>query len=153
VALFDYVAASPAGSRWGFGGTCVNVGCIPKKLMHYAALCGEACEDARHFGWNIEAQGHDWGKMKTAVQDHIQKLNFFYENGVKPQEGQERSLWTTTHYYHIWTRHINPRFYSQVSMVLQRTGLPHSRDDVADSGVPQPLPRLTLVRSLSAGSV
>jgi len=35
-------------------------------------------------------------------------------------------------------------------MVLQRTGLPHSRDDVADSGVPQPLPRLTLVRSLQA---
>ena len=53
VALFDYVAPSPAGSRWGFGGTCVNVGCIPKKLMHYAALCGESVEDAQHFGWEV----------------------------------------------------------------------------------------------------
>ena len=31
-----------AGSTWGLGGTCVNVGCIPKKLMHQAALLGQA---------------------------------------------------------------------------------------------------------------
>lgn len=37
VALFDYVSPSPQGSQWGLGGTCVNVGCIPKKLMHIAA--------------------------------------------------------------------------------------------------------------------
>ena len=30
------------GSAWGLGGTCVNVGCIPKKLMHQAALLGES---------------------------------------------------------------------------------------------------------------
>ena len=34
VACLDYVTPSPAGSKWGLGGTCVNVGCIPKKLMH-----------------------------------------------------------------------------------------------------------------------
>jgi len=37
VALFDYVKPSPYGSQWGLGGTCLNVGCIPKKLMHIAA--------------------------------------------------------------------------------------------------------------------
>lgn len=37
VAMFDYVSPSPYGSTWGLGGTCVNVGCIPKKLMHIAA--------------------------------------------------------------------------------------------------------------------
>ena len=37
VAIFDYVSPSPQGSTWGLGGTCVNVGCIPKKLMHIAA--------------------------------------------------------------------------------------------------------------------
>lgn len=37
VAVFDYVSPSPQGSTWGLGGTCVNVGCIPKKLMHIAA--------------------------------------------------------------------------------------------------------------------
>lgn len=42
VACLDYVKPSPAGSKWGLGGTCVNVGCIPKKLMHQAAHLGEA---------------------------------------------------------------------------------------------------------------
>ena len=37
VAMFDYVDPSPQGSKWGLGGTCVNVGCIPKKLFHIAA--------------------------------------------------------------------------------------------------------------------
>ena len=40
VAVLDYVKPSPQGSTWGLGGTCVNVGCIPKKLMHTAALLG-----------------------------------------------------------------------------------------------------------------
>jgi len=42
VAVLDYVTPSPSGSVWGLGGTCVNVGCIPKKLMHQASLLGEA---------------------------------------------------------------------------------------------------------------
>jgi thioredoxin reductase (NADPH) len=37
VAMFDFVDPSPQGSKWGLGGTCVNVGCIPKKLFHIAA--------------------------------------------------------------------------------------------------------------------
>ena len=37
----DFVTPSPQGTKWGLGGTCVNVGCIPKKLMHQAALLGE----------------------------------------------------------------------------------------------------------------
>jgi pyruvate/2-oxoglutarate dehydrogenase complex dihydrolipoamide dehydrogenase (E3) component len=42
VAVLDYVTPSPIGTTWGLGGTCVNVGCIPKKLMHQASLLGEA---------------------------------------------------------------------------------------------------------------
>jgi len=37
VGIADYVKPSPIGTKWGLGGTCVNVGCIPKKLMHFAA--------------------------------------------------------------------------------------------------------------------
>jgi thioredoxin reductase (NADPH) len=40
VALADYVKPSPHGTQWGLGGTCVNVGCIPKKLFHHAGLLG-----------------------------------------------------------------------------------------------------------------
>lgn len=41
----------------GLGGTCVNVGCIPKKLMHQAALLGQALKDSRKFGWQYDEQG------------------------------------------------------------------------------------------------
>ena len=41
VAVCDFVKPSPIGTTWGLGGTCVNVGCIPKKLMHQASLLGE----------------------------------------------------------------------------------------------------------------
>lgn len=47
--------------RWpsGLGGTCVNVGCIPKKLMHQTALLGTALEDARKFGWEFDENGEE----------------------------------------------------------------------------------------------
>lgn len=48
VVVFDYVVPTPLGTTWGLGGTCVNVGCIPKKLMHQAALLGEAVK-VSHF--------------------------------------------------------------------------------------------------------
>ncbi|WAR25975.1 TRXR1-like protein [Mya arenaria] len=63
----------------GLGGTCVNVGCIPKKLMHQAAILGHSIEDARHYGWKIpEKVEHNWDTMKNAIQDHIGSLNWGY---------------------------------------------------------------------------
>ncbi len=41
VVCLDFVKPTPNGTSWGLGGTCVNVGCIPKKLMHQASLLGE----------------------------------------------------------------------------------------------------------------
>ena len=45
VALADFVQPTPIGTTWGLGGTCVNVGCIPKKLMHYAGILAEMKTD------------------------------------------------------------------------------------------------------------
>uniref|UniRef100_A0AAY4BK30 Thioredoxin-disulfide reductase n=1 Tax=Denticeps clupeoides TaxID=299321 RepID=A0AAY4BK30_9TELE len=53
VAVLDYVEPSAKGTKWGLGGTCVNVGCIPKKLMHQAALLGSAVKDGQKYGWKI----------------------------------------------------------------------------------------------------
>eukprot|EP01035_Chromulina_nebulosa_P020790 gene20790-26950_t len=58
VAVLDYVKPSPQGSKWGLGGTCVNVGCIPKKLMHQAALLGDAIHDSESYGWDINLSNH-----------------------------------------------------------------------------------------------
>lgn len=42
VAVADFVKPSPQGTTWKIGGTCVNVGCIPKKMMHYSGILGES---------------------------------------------------------------------------------------------------------------
>ncbi|XP_020016276.1 thioredoxin reductase 2, mitochondrial isoform X4 [Castor canadensis] len=77
VAVVDYVEASPRGTKWGLGGTCVNVGCIPKKLMHQAALLGGMIRDAPHYGWEIaQPIQHDWKKMAEAVQNYVKSLNW-----------------------------------------------------------------------------
>ena len=39
--MYDFVTPSSHGNKWGIGGTCVNVGCIPKKLFHEAAMQNE----------------------------------------------------------------------------------------------------------------
>eukprot|EP00285_Hemiselmis_virescens_P001021 CAMPEP_0173415762 /NCGR_PEP_ID=MMETSP1356-20130122/85033_1 /TAXON_ID=77927 ORGANISM="Hemiselmis virescens, Strain PCC157" /NCGR_SAMPLE_ID=MMETSP1356 /ASSEMBLY_ACC=CAM_ASM_000847 /LENGTH=496 /DNA_ID=CAMNT_0014378035 /DNA_START=226 /DNA_END=1716 /DNA_ORIENTATION=+ len=91
VAVCDFVTPTPSGTTWGLGGTCVNVGCIPKKLMHQATLVGEYAEDAKSFGWKFPGEGsktHDWETMVNHIQDHICSLNFGYrtalrEKGVK----------------------------------------------------------------------
>ncbi|KAK2522907.1 Txnrd2 [Columba guinea] len=77
VAVLDYVEPSPQGTKWGLGGTCVNVGCIPKKLMHQAALLGSALKDAQHYGWNIaQPVHHTWSVMAQAVQNYVKSLNW-----------------------------------------------------------------------------
>lgn len=89
VAVLDFVKPSPQGSKWGLGGTCVNVGCIPKKLMHTASLLGEHAHDAVHYGWEGgNAAVNNWDTLRTNVQNHIKGLNFGYrvqlrEQGVK----------------------------------------------------------------------
>jgi thioredoxin reductase (NADPH) len=77
VAVADYVVPSPFGTTWGLGGTCVNVGCIPKKLFHYSSLLGEAREDAHATGWGIDTKAsHDWKKMTDSVTKYIRNLRW-----------------------------------------------------------------------------
>ncbi|MEJ1279684.1 hypothetical protein NN561_010619 [Cricetulus griseus] len=79
VMVLDFVVPSPQGSSWGLGGTCVNVGCIPKKLMHQAALLGQALQDSRKYGWEYNKQvKHNWETMTEAIQNHISSLNWSY---------------------------------------------------------------------------
>ena len=60
IACLDYVKPTPIGTSWGLGGTCVNVGCIPKKLMHQASLLGEKSRQRQE---NVVAS---WSYVLTA---------------------------------------------------------------------------------------
>lgn len=87
VAVFDYVKASPQGTTWGIGGTCVNVGCIPKKLMHYASILGDGFHDASHLGWCFtERPLHNWTAMVETVNKYIQKLNDGYIEDLESKD-------------------------------------------------------------------
>ncbi|HEX8783040.1 MAG TPA: glutathione-disulfide reductase, partial [Steroidobacteraceae bacterium] len=60
------------------GGTCVNVGCVPKKIMWNAAELGSAQHDALDYGFRLEAHGVDWGALKARRDAYIERLNGIY---------------------------------------------------------------------------
>ncbi|MBL0944979.1 MAG: glutathione-disulfide reductase [Hydrogenophaga sp.] len=68
----------------GLGGTCVNVGCIPKKLYSYAAGYHEAFEEAPGFGWQIDTPPRfDWATLKANRAQEIARLNGVYAGLLK----------------------------------------------------------------------
>ncbi|MGH7117890.1 MAG: FAD-dependent oxidoreductase, partial [Acetobacteraceae bacterium] len=61
-----------------WGGTCVNVGCVPKKLLVQAAEYGAFAEDARGFGWDSVRPKHDWAALIAAKDREIARLSGAY---------------------------------------------------------------------------
>jgi glutathione reductase (NADPH) len=60
------------------GGTCVNVGCVPKKLFSYAAHYRDEFEDAGGFGWETPAPAFDWPILRENKNREIERLNGVY---------------------------------------------------------------------------
>ncbi|MBK7761436.1 MAG: glutathione-disulfide reductase, partial [Deltaproteobacteria bacterium] len=53
----------------------VNLGCVPKKLMVYAAHFAEEWRDARHYGWDVQEPTHDWAKLIRRKDQEIARPN------------------------------------------------------------------------------
>ena len=60
------------------GGTCVNLGCIPKKLYSFAAGYAESFEEAHGFGWSLAPPTFDWATLKANRAGEISRLNRIY---------------------------------------------------------------------------
>jgi len=80
-----------------FGGTCVNVGCIPKKLMSIASHYKDDYADAVGFGWGLARPTFDWATLQTRKDHEIARLNAIYagglhSSGVKIVEGWAQVL-------------------------------------------------------------
>jgi thioredoxin/glutathione reductase (selenoprotein) len=105
VACLDFVKPSPAGTTWGLGGTCVNVGCIPKKLFHIGSLLHESVrKDTPSFGIRLgEPNGASatdelsgivpdpstqmrWELVRENIQNYIRGLNFKYRVRLREKE-------------------------------------------------------------------
>jgi glutathione reductase (NADPH) len=66
-----------------WGGTCVNVGCVPKKIMVNATEYGQWAEDAAAFGWDVEVKGHDWARLAERRNAEIARLSGIYGKLLK----------------------------------------------------------------------
>jgi glutathione reductase (NADPH) len=77
------------------GGTCVNRGCVPKKIMWFGATLGHALHEARGYGYTVEVNGHDWRSLVEKREAYIRRLNGLYDtnmsnNGVQAIAGTAR---------------------------------------------------------------
>lgn len=77
------------------GGTCVLRGCVPKKLLVYAAHVRDEIEDARGYGWSVAEAQLDWGRLIEAKNRELDRLNAIYvrmlrDAGVEILEGFAR---------------------------------------------------------------
>ncbi|WP_313739708.1 glutathione-disulfide reductase [Pseudomonas sp.] len=83
-----------AESRY-LGGTCVNVGCVPKKLLVYGAHVADELEQAAGYGWSLEEGHFDWGTLIGNKNREIERLNGIYhrllvDSGVTLLQGHAR---------------------------------------------------------------
>ncbi|MCZ6620253.1 MAG: glutathione-disulfide reductase [Gammaproteobacteria bacterium] len=76
----SYGASVAIAENTYLGGTCVNVGCVPKKLFVYGSHFSEDFADAKAYGWNIENRGFDWRRLRDNKTREIERLNGIYES-------------------------------------------------------------------------
>lgn len=94
------------------GGTCVNVGCVPKKLLVYASHFADEFEDARGFGWSAERPRFDWATLIANKNQEIARLNGVYRrllegSGVEVFESRARLVDAVT--VAVGDRHFRAR--------------------------------------------
>ena len=108
------------------GGTCVNVGCVPKKLYVYASEYGKAFKDARGFGWDSGATPFDWATLRDNKKTEISRLNAIYRNllsGVKADLIDGRASIVDSH-----TVEVNGQQYRAEKILIATGGWPYIPD-------------------------
>ena len=68
--------------RGKMGGTCVNVGCVPKKVMWYTASHMHHFEHAAAYGYDVTVNNHDWAALKANRDAYVERLNGIYESNL-----------------------------------------------------------------------
>src|SRR5450830_12636 len=110
------------------GGTCVNVGCIPKKLMSYSAHFHEDFADAAGFGWTTGEHRFDWQALIASKDREIARLNGIYRNildGAKVDLVQGYATIEDAH-----TVSVNGKRYSAAHILVATGGRPAVPENV-----------------------
>ena len=69
--------------RGKMGGTCVNVGCVPKKIMWFGANLADMIEDAKGYGYDLSCNSFDWSKLVANREKYIDGINTWYHGYLK----------------------------------------------------------------------
>ena len=92
----EYGARAVVVESHRLGGTCVNVGCVPKKIMWNAARIAGGLEDAASYGFSVvgpagkAAIAHDWGALRKARDAYVLRLNGIYEHNLAKRKVELR---------------------------------------------------------------
>ncbi len=78
----EHGARAAAIESGALGGTCVNVGCVPKKVMWYTAQHAHYFAHAADYGFDAVVRGHDWSALKTRRDAYIKRLNGIYASNL-----------------------------------------------------------------------
>ncbi len=78
----EYGARAVVVESGPLGGTCVNVGCVPKKVMWNAAQIADAIRDASGYGFEVTLESHDWAALKGKRDEYVARLNGIYERNL-----------------------------------------------------------------------
>jgi glutathione reductase (NADPH) len=78
----EYGAKAAVVESGRLGGTCVNVGCVPKKVMWNAAGVAQSLADAEDYGFELKAGGNDWTALKRKRDAYVLRLNGIYERNL-----------------------------------------------------------------------
>ena len=78
----EYGAKAAVIENGPLGGTCVNVGCVPKKVMWHAAHHAHGFHHAADYGFDVDVKGHDWAALKRRRDAYVERLNGIYERNL-----------------------------------------------------------------------
>ncbi len=109
-----------------WGGTCVNIGCVPKKLLVQAGEYGAWADDAGGFGWNIVKGAHDWAKLIANKDKEINRLEGIYRkllNGAGANVFDGRATLIDAH-----TVEVNGQRITAEKIVIATGGYPERPD-------------------------
>lgn len=110
-----------AESRY-LGGTCVNVGCVPKKLFVYGSHFSDDFEVAGNFGWQLEEPGFSWETLRDNKTQEIERLNRVYE-GILKNAGVQILLGSAS-FRDAHTVEVNGKAYTAEHILIATGGWP-----------------------------
>jgi len=116
------------------GGTCVNVGCVPKKIMWYTAHHAHIAQHAGDFGFDVSLNGHDWAALKKNRDAYIARLNGIYESNLDRKD--VAYIQGKAHFVDSHTVDVDGKQYSAERIVIATGGYPITpRIHGADLGI------------------